>query len=221
MRDDPAVQFAFTDSRTVHVDGTPQWSSYKPYCATVEAGALSRTEVFDAESFVRRLLAVKNLILNVSAVVWRREALLRALDRCEADLRTFRMAGDWRLYLEALAMPGAKVAYEAEPLNVHRRHAESVTHALDVNRHVAEIARCHAFARQAFALPENVAGAQARYLAEVAEQLGATAAVSSPDAVHPEEPAKDEKAGRMRRHRKAHEQGPSEPCATEVSAKDP
>ena len=131
MRDDPAVQFAFTDSRTVHVDGTPQWPSYKPYCATVEAGALSRTEVFDAETFVRRLLSVKNLILNVSATVWRRDALLRALDNCEAELKTFRMAGDWRLYLEALALPGAKVAYEAEPLNVHRRHADSVTHALD------------------------------------------------------------------------------------------
>ena len=85
--------------------------------------------------------SVKNLILNVSAVVWRRDALLRALDRCEEDLRTFRMAGDWRLYLEVLAEPGARVAYEATPLNVHRRHAESVTHALRADRHIAEIER--------------------------------------------------------------------------------
>ena len=95
------------------------------------AGRLEQTEVFEAKAFVHRFLSVKNLILNVSSVVWRRDALLRALTACEADLADFRMAGDWRLYLEALALPGAKVGYEAEPLNVHRRHATSVTHALD------------------------------------------------------------------------------------------
>ena len=106
--------------------------------------------MFEAKAFVHRFLSVKNLILNVSSVVWRRDALLRALTACEAELADFRMAGDWRLYLEALALPGAKVAYEAEPLNVHRRHATSVTHALDADRHVEEIARCHAVARQVF-----------------------------------------------------------------------
>jgi glycosyltransferase involved in cell wall biosynthesis len=170
---DPAIQFAFTDSRTIDADGAPQWASYKPYYSTVVPGALSLTEVFEAADFVRRFLSVKNLILNVSSVVWRREALLRALAACEADLAGFRMAGDWRLYLEALALPGAKVAYEAEPLNVHRRHATSVTHTLDADRHVEEIARCHAFARDAFALTEPVCASQAAYQAEVAAQLGA------------------------------------------------
>jgi len=139
----------------------------------VVPGALTQTEVFEAADFVQRLLSVKNLILNVSSVVWRREALLRALAACETDLAGFRMAGDWRLYLEALTLPGAKVAYEAEALNVHRRHATSVTHALDADRHVAEIVRCHEFARLAFGLPEPVCAGQAAYVAEVAEQLGA------------------------------------------------
>ena len=98
--------------------------------------------------------SVKNLILNVSAVVWRRDALLRALTACEADLADFRMAGDWRLYLEALALPGAKVGYEADPLNAHRRHATSVTHALDADRHVDEIASLpRAVVRQVFSPP--------------------------------------------------------------------
>jgi hypothetical protein len=110
MKDDPAVAFAFTDSRTIHADGAPMWDSYKDYYATVEPGALARSEVFEAGDFVRRLLAVKNLVLNVSAVVWRREALLRALDACGEELAGYRMAGDWRLYLEALSAPGARVA---------------------------------------------------------------------------------------------------------------
>ena len=138
---DPAIQFAFTDSRTIDVDGEPQWPSYKPYYSTVAPGALTETEVFEAKDFVQRFLSVKNLILNVSAVVWRRDALLRALEACEPELKDFRMAGDWRLYLEALSLPEAKVAYEAESLNVHRRHTASVTHALEAERHVQEIGR--------------------------------------------------------------------------------
>jgi hypothetical protein len=172
MARDPAIRFAFTDSRTIGADGAPMWPDYKAYYATLEPGALDRSDVFAAEAFVRRFLAVKNMVLNVSAVVWRREALLEALDACAEDLRGFRMAGDWRLYLQALAAPGARVAYEATPLNVHRRHAASVTHALDGARHVEEIARCHDFARQAFPAAAAAQDAQKAYLAEVSAQFG-------------------------------------------------
>ncbi len=171
----PQVVMAFADSRTIHADGSPQWESYKGYYGTVEPGALARTEVFEASDFVRRFLGVKNLVLNVSAVVWRRDALLAALQACEEELRGYRMAGDWRLYLEALRAPGARIAYEATPLNVHRRHAESVTHALKADLHVAEIARCHAAAAAAVA-PDGAAAlrpVQQGYLRDVAAQLGA------------------------------------------------
>ena len=97
MAADPSVQFAFTDSRTINSDGSPQWHSYKPYYATVEADALARSDVFEGATFARRLLSVRNLILNASAVVWRRDALLRCLDACREDLATLRMAGDWRV----------------------------------------------------------------------------------------------------------------------------
>jgi hypothetical protein len=175
MKADPSIRFAFTDSSTIAVDGSPMWPDYKGYYATLEAGALQHSEVFAAADFVRRFLAVKNLVLNVSAVVWRRDTLLAALDACAEDLRGFRMAGDWRLYLQALAAPGARVAYEDTPLNVHRRHAASVTHALDGGRHVEEIARCHAFARQAFPEAAAAAPAQQAYIAEVSAQLGVAA----------------------------------------------
>ncbi len=172
LRSDPEIRFAFSDSRSVDSDGKPLGPSYKAYYATVEPGALEHTEVFDAGDFVRRFLSVKNLILNVSAVVWRRDALLRALDRCGAELKDYRMAGDWRLYLEALAEPGARIAYEAEPLNVHRRHAQSVTHALKADLHVAEIDRIQGMAARAFALTPDAVATQRAYLEEVAVQLG-------------------------------------------------
>jgi glycosyltransferase involved in cell wall biosynthesis len=171
MDEDPDIVLGFSDSRTINSDGSALWDSYKSYYATIQLGALTHSGIFDADEFVQNYLSVKNLLLNVSAVVWRRDALLRALDRCEDDLATFRMAGDWRLYLEVLAEPGAKVAYEATPLNIHRRHAESVTHALRVNRHIAEIECVQAFATHVFELPETTQQAQETYLSEVTEQL--------------------------------------------------
>jgi glycosyltransferase involved in cell wall biosynthesis len=204
MAADPQVVMAFADSRTIHADGSALWDSYKGYYATVEPGALARTEVFEAADFVRRFLGVKNLILNVSAVVWRRDALLAALQACQEELRGYRMAGDWRLYLQALSAPGARIAYEATPLNVHRRHAESVTHALKADLHVAEIARCHAAAIAA--QPKEGAAAlrpvQHGYLREVAAQLGA----KLPDA-----PPQDEGAGGPPRKRAARSPAPVAP----------
>jgi hypothetical protein len=160
-------------------------ASYKSYYSTVAPGALSRTGIFEAHEFVQRFLSIKNLILNVSAVVWRRRALLWAIDACRADLGNFRMAGDWRLYLQVLTAKGARVGYCSEPLNTHRRHAASVTHVLDPDRHVAEIAACHAFANSTFELNTELRQAQGNYLSEVKAQLGATSPLASPIEIQP------------------------------------
>ena len=68
--------------RSIDAEGTHVYASYKPYFATIEPDALSRTEVFEGRDFVTRYLAVKNTILNVSSVLWRRAALLARAGRC-------------------------------------------------------------------------------------------------------------------------------------------
>jgi hypothetical protein len=171
MRYDASVQFAFSDSGAIDAQGASLWPSYKSYYATVAPDALSSTGIFEGRDFVERFLSVKNLILNVSAVVWRREALLDAIRACEADLNNYKMAGDWRLYLQVLSASGAQVGYCADPLNTHRRHAQSVTHALDAGKHIEEIAACHAFANFKFKLSSEIKRAQVTYLQEVRQQL--------------------------------------------------
>jgi hypothetical protein len=170
--DDPNMVLAFSDSRTMDASGEHQWESYKAYYSSVEVDGLTATQIFSGMEFVERFLAVKNLILNVSAVVWRRDALRTALEMCRQELAEFRMAGDWLLYLTVLSQPGATLGYEANPLNVHRRHATSVTHALKAERHVREIESCHRVARRMFNLSAKTQAAQQAYVAEVAEQLG-------------------------------------------------
>ncbi|WP_084799435.1 glycoside hydrolase family 99-like domain-containing protein [Bradyrhizobium sp. Ai1a-2] len=171
MSGDPDIAFGFTDSKSIDADGAHLYASYKPYYATIEPGGLSRTEVFDGRDFVTRYLGVKNTILNVSSVLWRREALLRALEACRGDLRDLRMAGDWRIYLETLGTRGAKIAYVADPLNIHRRHAASVTHSLKAQKHIEEIDSMHRVARERFGFTDREIKSQAAYIEEVTAQL--------------------------------------------------
>jgi glycosyltransferase involved in cell wall biosynthesis len=138
---DPVL--AFCDSRAIDEAGQTLSADYKSYYARTAPGLLAVDGVFEGAPFLRSHLAERNLILNVSAVLWRRSALLLALRRCETDLKRLRLAGDWRIYAEILAREGAQVAYVAAPLNHHRRHAQSVTARLSQTAHAAEIAYMH------------------------------------------------------------------------------
>ena len=136
----PGAVFAFTDSRAIDEEGATLWADHKAYYA----GALQTDAVFEGRDFLRQHLAERNLILNASAVLWRRADLLAALRRCEGELQALRVAGDWRIYAEMLARAGARIAYVAQPLNQHRRHGASATAKQETATHVAEIARVHA-----------------------------------------------------------------------------
>ena len=146
----PRAVLAFCDSRAIDADGRPLWPSHQAYYARAGTALLVADAEIPAAVFLNECLASRNLILNASAVLWRRSALLAALRACEGEFATFRMAGDWRVYAELLAQAAAQggtVAYVAAPLNVHRRHAASVTHALDPARHLDEVGRMQAYMR--------------------------------------------------------------------------
>jgi glycosyltransferase involved in cell wall biosynthesis len=138
---DPVL--AFCDSRAIDEAGVTICADYKAYYATTAPGMLAADGVFEGVAFLRTHMAERNLILNASGVLWRRSALLGALKRCQADLKRFRLAGDWRLYAEILAQDGVQAVYVAAPLNHHRRHAHSVTARLSQTAHAAEITHMH------------------------------------------------------------------------------
>ncbi len=113
---------------------------------------------------------MRNLIPNVSAVLWRREALLDALDAVP-DLESWKLAGDWRLYLALLAGQEGQIVYLAAPLNTHRRHGAGVTQSLSAEAHLAEIARMHALAATALDLPAAMRAAQEEDRTRLAAQF--------------------------------------------------
>ena len=159
----PDIDLAFCDSRAIDADGRPVSPSYHDYYRQSGAPALTQSGVFAATDFARRFLTERNLILNVSAVLWRRTALLAALDRCGPDIETYRLAGDWRIYVELMAASRGHVAYVASPLNVHRRHAGGVTGTTAPAQHAAEIARAQQAIRSRLDLDDQAAARQNAY----------------------------------------------------------
>ena len=159
--------FAFCDSRAIDAAGATIWPDYQAYYGPA---MLDTDAVFEGGSFIRTHLAERNLILNVSAVLWRRDALLAALRRCEGELKGLRLAGDWRVYADILSREGAQVAYVARPLNRHRRHAGSVTARAGTAAQVTDIGRVHAAIARLLDADRGLRQRQLRYKQSVARR---------------------------------------------------
>ena len=115
-------------------------------------------------------MAIKNVIPNVSGVLFDRQALLKAFEAVGDELFDFRVAGDWLVYLHVLAQ--GRIAYSAKSLNNHRRHQRSVTSALDLVNHLAEVAKVQAIARDIAMPNENGLAQSEEYLERLREQFG-------------------------------------------------
>jgi glycosyltransferase involved in cell wall biosynthesis len=170
----PDAVLAFTDSRSIDADGQPIWPSYKEYYSGTVGDLLAADASLPAAEFLHRCLAERNLILNASAVLWRRQQLLGAFARCADELVEFRMAGDWRLYVDVLQNSDGSVAYAADPVNVHRRHGASITGRHSAARQMREIQRMHRVVARHFQGDPALLASQSGYLSSLAAQLGVT-----------------------------------------------
>jgi glycosyltransferase involved in cell wall biosynthesis len=169
---DTKVVMVFTDSEVIDEAGNMTDPNYKGYYNLSVPGLLTVDSVFSGLLFLERCLAQRNLILNLSSVVWRRSALVEAMDRCEASLNSLKMAADWRLYAEVLAASDTRIAYVAAPLNRHRRHGESITKTLNADQHIAEVAVVQAAVATLLPVSSTLLSRQRKYLKDLTKQLG-------------------------------------------------
>ncbi len=169
--EDPDVVMAFADSVPVDDEGRPAAVDYAAAMATTGLAAeFARDAVFEGRDFAARALSAGNLLFNVSAIVWRRGALLAALDRIGRTLGDWQVAGDWRVAFEVLAM-GGRIAHVAAPLNRHRRAATTASARLATSRHLDEIARMQAHIRGILGPDAARDAAQAAHFAAAAAFL--------------------------------------------------
>lgn len=168
--DGPAPLLAFTDSCAISADGRQIMPSYQSYALEAGVPALLASGRWEGKEFASMALGVCNLLPNVSAVLWRRDALRRALDSVP-DLDTWRLAGDWRLYLAALTSQAGEILYVAAPLNTHRRHEGGITQRLAPKDHLAEVARMHKIAAETLGACAGRTEARKKYRARLRDQV--------------------------------------------------
>lgn len=170
---DPRVVLSYCQSRQIDEVGRTIDRDYLTYLSKVNANRWRQRYETDGIDEIQVALAVKNTIPNVSACLFRRDALLETLQNHQAEIQRYRVAGDWMTYIRLLT--SGRVAYDPRPFNYHRRHGSSVTSsALSNADALAEIAEIQAAVQSDFDVPPAVKKMAADYIEELRDQFGLT-----------------------------------------------
>jgi len=158
---DKSVVMAYCQSEQIDGEGNTLASTYLEYTNDVSRDHWLRAYRRPGIDEIRECLAIKNTIPNVSAALFRRDALLNALHREFDTICSFRIAGDWVTYIAVLAQ--GDIAFVPESLNLHRRHRSSVTLGSDNRPHMLEILRVQRMVAERYGLQDATAAKVARY----------------------------------------------------------
>ncbi len=167
-----STRFAFSDSAQIDENGVEISNSYSYYYQTINKNLFEGSFSMPGDEFCKTAMSVKNPVLNVSSVVWDRDALYQSLEAAYSEVVSYRVAGDWRLYIDVLLQNDSFVSYVSRPLNIHRRHQSSVTHSLDYHAHLDEIKSIHSYVNSRFDLTSNETNSMDEYIDELVVQFG-------------------------------------------------
>jgi glycosyltransferase involved in cell wall biosynthesis/GT2 family glycosyltransferase len=167
MRADDSIVMAYAQSEQIDADGVGIAPDYHGYTDPISTRRWRAAYVASGVEEANAGLAIKNTIPNVSAVLFRREPLLRVLEQHGEEIAAYRVAGDWALYLHLLL--AGRVAFVPQALNRHRRHRGGVTQDTELRRHWDEVRAVQALAQRLYPVEDAVVAAAADY----ADALGA------------------------------------------------
>ncbi len=171
----------FCDSAQIGLHGEHLSKSYAHYYRKAHPSLFESSFTKSGRSFVSEALSVRNTIMNVSSVLWRKSDLSAALAQVSGELDDLQLVGDWRLYLEVLLQSESEISYVNEALNVHRRHQSSLTRQIDPKRHLAEIRSVHAHIGGSLKNNRSLIDSMQVYQHEVAAELGVIESESAYD----------------------------------------
>lgn len=167
-----STTIGFCDSSQVDSEGKVTANSYGYYYHDLRPNPMASSFTMDGKDFVQSVLSVKNVIMNVSSTLIDREALAGVFERERENILSYKVAGDWYIYVCLLSEAGAEICYTHKSNNVHRRHAVSVTHELDKRRHFEEIEKVQRFAAEKLHGSREVSQLAKDYLGRVSIHLG-------------------------------------------------
>jgi glycosyltransferase involved in cell wall biosynthesis/GT2 family glycosyltransferase len=122
---DPAVVLSYAQSEQIDDRGRLLAADYQEYVDDISETKWRHPYVAGGLDEIRECLAIKNTIPNVSAVVFRRDALAEVLETDIEEIKSHRVAGDWVTYVKILQR--GRIAFCPKALNQHRRHSSGVT----------------------------------------------------------------------------------------------
>lgn len=156
------VVLSYAESNQIDRAGRVLSRSYSDYVGDISKDRWRSDYRCDGAQEIAQALSVKNTIPNVSAVVFRKRALHKVLQEYADEISSYRVAGDWCVYVHIL-QHGA-VSFSSEALNYHRRHESSVTlNRFDLDD-LAEIVRMQTYVLHKFDTTEDTAISQLKYL---------------------------------------------------------
>jgi glycosyltransferase involved in cell wall biosynthesis len=158
---DKAVVMAYCQSKQIDGEGNILANTYFEYTNDVSRDHWLSAYRRPGIDEIRECLAIKNTIPNVSAALFRRDAILNALHREFDSICSFRIAGDWVTYIAVLEQ--GDIAFVPESLNLHRRHSSSVTLGSDNRPHMLEILRVQRMVAKRYGVQDATAMKVARY----------------------------------------------------------
>ncbi len=163
---------SFCDSKQVDSYGLETADSYAYYYNTIDKDLFSGNFSLRGKDFIQKAMSIKNPILNVSSVLWRTSALAGSLKELNDEIVSYKLVGDWRLYIDVLSKKGAMVTYLSNSHNTHRRHDSSVTHSLDYEDHVNEVREIHRQLLSIYEISEQEKKTMNDYIHELEFQFG-------------------------------------------------
>ncbi|CDZ76213.1 Spore coat protein SA [Legionella massiliensis] len=135
--DDELVNLAYTQSYQIDENNHILDLNYLAYTNDISKEKWLKNYTISGIQELSEALCIKNTIPNISAVLFRKDRIKKALSHC-TELNEFKVAGDWMLYSEILKQ--GKLAFIAKSLNYHRRHKQSVTQSSEHKiQHLEEI----------------------------------------------------------------------------------
>lgn len=171
--DDPEVGMAYCQSEQIDESGNFLAGNYLYYTNDLNKTKWTNNYTTDGVTEIEEALSIKNAILNVSSVLWRRENLHEILSSEFQNIQSFKVAGDWYIYIKFLMKN--KVGFCSNSLNIHRRHKQSATIRLDAKKHIEEIKTIHKLIRELITPNLKLKKAMKVYLTELEQQFNKSA----------------------------------------------
>jgi glycosyltransferase involved in cell wall biosynthesis len=168
--EDRNVFMAYVKSVPIGTEGQVYGDYEDIYLNRISEGRWSQPYLATDHEEAQSGLGIANCIPNASSLVFRRFEI--EPDFAET-LKGMRLCGDWYFYVRA--MRGGMVAYSNRPLNLHRRHAETVTKTTEgSSRYFSEFGTVRDYIRAHYRQGEATRAVIERFTTEDLDRFGVT-----------------------------------------------